>query len=496
MFMNYMDYTDDACMNIFTNGQKTRMQAAVNFYRPELLEATGCVSDLPVAGFTANHTHIPLDCGVDFTDVSTGEPFSWNWYFEGGTPSTSTEQYPTGIIYEQSGSFLVELEVENESGTNTIEIDNFIFAGDQYLPEVDFQADMESFCSSSTVILTDLTTACPLSWEWSFDPETVTFVNATNANSQNPEVTFDDNGVYTVSLTATNANGESMLIKEDYLFAGGRPLPFFEDFEAESETLNGWTIENPDEETAWEFTETDGNEPGIQSMSFYFHQLFSVYERDQLISPVLNLSNANFAALSLEHAYAQFQTSLSDSLIIYASNDCGETWSRIFGIADDGSDNFATVEASTDEFFPESEDDWCGSGSNAECLFIDISPWAGTPDFQLMFETYDLYGNKLYLDDVEIVITTATSNQTADEVTIDLYPIPAEDYLYIDIRNIQNDVDVQIMNIQGNVLYSKQLNTSQSSIKSGISISELSSGIYFVRLSNADFSETEKIIIK
>jgi len=42
MFMNYMDYTDDACMNIFTSDQKTRMIAAINNFRSGLLTSNGC----------------------------------------------------------------------------------------------------------------------------------------------------------------------------------------------------------------------------------------------------------------------------------------------------------------------------------------------------------------------------------------------------------------------------------------------------------------------
>ncbi|WP_273446089.1 M43 family zinc metalloprotease [Neolewinella agarilytica] len=37
MFQNYMDYSDDACMNLFTIGQADRMWAAVNAARPGLL---------------------------------------------------------------------------------------------------------------------------------------------------------------------------------------------------------------------------------------------------------------------------------------------------------------------------------------------------------------------------------------------------------------------------------------------------------------------------
>ena len=40
--MNYMDYTNDACMNMFTNGQKTRMLSAINQYRQNMLSHNLC----------------------------------------------------------------------------------------------------------------------------------------------------------------------------------------------------------------------------------------------------------------------------------------------------------------------------------------------------------------------------------------------------------------------------------------------------------------------
>ena len=43
MYSNYMDYSNPACMNMFTNGQKERMLAAVNTQRAGLLTSEGCV---------------------------------------------------------------------------------------------------------------------------------------------------------------------------------------------------------------------------------------------------------------------------------------------------------------------------------------------------------------------------------------------------------------------------------------------------------------------
>jgi hypothetical protein len=46
MYMNYMDYTNDRCMNLFTKGQKLRMLATLNGFRLSLLSSDGCVPAL------------------------------------------------------------------------------------------------------------------------------------------------------------------------------------------------------------------------------------------------------------------------------------------------------------------------------------------------------------------------------------------------------------------------------------------------------------------
>ena len=84
-------------------------------------------------------------------------------------------------------------------------------------PIANFSASTVSPAINTDVVFTDLSQNLPTSWSWSFTPNNVIYVNGTNASSQNPQVQFNAVGFYTVTLTATNANGSDQEIKTNYI---------------------------------------------------------------------------------------------------------------------------------------------------------------------------------------------------------------------------------------------------------------------------------------
>ena len=71
MFMNYMDFSDDGCMNIFTIGQKKRMRAlfATGNMRNTFLTAFACDSTLVQAGPVVSPPPVPSPVSAAAVDI-------------------------------------------------------------------------------------------------------------------------------------------------------------------------------------------------------------------------------------------------------------------------------------------------------------------------------------------------------------------------------------------------------------------------------------------
>jgi len=175
----------------------------------------------PVADFSADDTTPDWGQTVNFTDLSTYSPTSWSWSFNpstvtyvGGTNSSS--QNPQ-VQFDAAGYYTVTLTATNAYGSDDEIKTNYINAAGPQPPVADFSADNTTPTTGQTVNFTDLSTNTPTSWAWVFNPATVTYVGGTNSSSQNPQVQFDANGQYTVTLTATNAYGSDDEIKTNYI---------------------------------------------------------------------------------------------------------------------------------------------------------------------------------------------------------------------------------------------------------------------------------------
>jgi vibriolysin len=191
---------------------------------------TGC--PLPVANFTASDTSIYEGENVTFTDQTTNSPNAWSWTFAGGTPGTSTQQNPT-VTYNTAGTYTVSLTATNACGEDTETKVNYITVQACLPPAANFTASATTIYVGQSVTFTDQTTNSPYAWNW-------TFAGGTPSSStlQNPTVTYNTAGTYTVTLTATNACGEDTETKVNYITVQ-QPTEIFVYDITQTPTVNG-----------------------------------------------------------------------------------------------------------------------------------------------------------------------------------------------------------------------------------------------------------------
>jgi len=89
----------------------------------------------PIANFEADNTVILLGENIQFSDLSLNNPSAWLWNFEGGNPSTSTDQNPV-VNYSMTGSFNVQLTVSNNAGSDVLLAEDYIIVTENSSPQL------------------------------------------------------------------------------------------------------------------------------------------------------------------------------------------------------------------------------------------------------------------------------------------------------------------------------------------------------------------------
>lgn len=242
----------------------------------------------PVADFDADPKSGVAPLSVNFTDLSTGGPTSWSWDF--GDGNTSTSQNPVHN-YTAAGTYDVSLTATNAQGTDTETKAGFITVTSAPQPPVaEFSATPTSGPAPLVVNFTDLSTGAPTSWSWDLGD------GSTTSTLQNPSYTYANPGTYTVSLTATNAQGSDTETKSDYVTvtsSGPAPVASF--------TLNPskayvpltrrvevqFTDQSTGSPTSWSWDFGDGSAPSLAENPTH------AYTSSGTFTVWLRVSNAN-----------------------------------------------------------------------------------------------------------------------------------------------------------------------------------------------------------
>lgn len=100
----------------------------------------------------------------------------------------------------------------------TINTNVFIKEGIGSLPNSDFMVSSNTIDAGEFVSVSDLTTNCPINWEYTISP-TIGWelINGTSVSSQNPQIQFNNTGTYTLSLSAANSNGQSLNLDSEVI---------------------------------------------------------------------------------------------------------------------------------------------------------------------------------------------------------------------------------------------------------------------------------------
>ncbi|MDA0741895.1 MAG: S8 family serine peptidase [Bacteroidetes bacterium] len=266
------------------------------------------------------------------------------------------------------------------------------------IPIPDFTTSTSKPCLNSYTYLNDKSARVPTSWKWTITPNTFTFHNNTSDTSQNPVISFQSYGSYSIQLIASNSYGTDSVLKSSFIDVSPlSTLPLVETWIDPNNEL--FDVENPDGGITWSTADVIGPSGALSTCKYMrFYNYTTIGEVDYLISEKISTTGFNSPVLIFDVSYAPY-ANYTDSLGIAISGDCGNSFDTVYL---KGGADLATSPTYNSQFVPSGSADW-----RTDTVYLSnlISN-----QFQIKFFSINGYGNNLYLDNIRVIDNSGLSS--------------------------------------------------------------------------------------
>jgi hypothetical protein len=194
-----------------------------------------------------------------------------------------------------------------------------------------------------------------------------------------------------------------------------------------------------------------------------------------LYLPYENLSTLTSPVMTFDVAHKRYSSNYSERLRVMYSTDCGATWANVYSKS---GATLATVTGNVTSNFIPTDAQWREE-------IVDLSGIADNDDVILKFEFRSGYGNNVWIDNVKVMNGTGIEEIAND---VNIYPNPATDV--INITTPDNVQRVEIFNMQG------QLVKAETGAVMSISVKDLATGMYTLKLTTDNGTSIHKIVKK
>jgi hypothetical protein len=527
MFVNYMDYSSDAHVTMFTKGQNEVMNETLEGLYDEDAGVSGIgfreymwsVDNIALSG-VADGFITPI-CNQNTDFVSSSGKYSMclgenivlkgnKTQFPSGTVSSMIWDYGDGNTdnsnanlvahtYSSAGSYNLSLTIEyNETtearASNLSDLD--------LLNATSYDSIIETLIIQGTQ--SELVAAGASNINLHLDDDGYSVNSYWENGVYYPDTLFYRGDLEQITYIAYYINScSSTTLKENFITifptsSSNTAGTYIYNFEDASELSADWQVTKAVSIGDWSFNSIENSSwdwingvavSGSAGLMINKNNL-TLGEADELISVAYDLSALTSPAIKFSWSGASLNTFPVNEVNVYFSYDCGGVWRTLGSLTNV---QVASAGIYITNFKPTS-DEWNDTVMTNNQLKND------NIKFKFEYVTNGI-ANNFYLDNIEIgeAATLMLPNSTiASRVSI--YPNPTDGKTFIELNNLANkQIEVKLVNILGAEimhLFSGEIVSNYYMINN-IDLSHLETGIYFVKVvANGDIVMTDKLILK